>query len=69
MASLAGSRLVVANETQEGRTWDEVKVKQLTAGDPVVPDSCEKTAFVFRPTFKLMFVGNIAPEIGTLDER
>src|SRR5690606_34342793 len=35
LAALAGSRLVTAQETQEGRSWDEAKVKSISGGDPV----------------------------------
>jgi putative DNA primase/helicase len=33
LAKLRGSRLVVAQETQQGRNWDEAKIKAITGGD------------------------------------
>jgi putative DNA primase/helicase len=33
IAKLRGARLVVATETQEGRAWDEVKLKLFTGSD------------------------------------
>jgi putative DNA primase/helicase len=35
LAALRGARLVTATETQEGRRWDETKVKLLTGGDQI----------------------------------
>jgi len=35
LAKLHGARLVIAQETQEGRHWDEPKVKALTGGDKI----------------------------------
>jgi putative DNA primase/helicase len=35
LAKLAGARLVVAQETQKGRRWDETKIKALTGGDKI----------------------------------
>jgi putative DNA primase/helicase len=33
LAGLRGKRLVIAQETNEGRRWDEAKIKTLTGGD------------------------------------
>ena len=68
IAMLRGVRLAVANETQEGRRWDEAKVKQLSGGDAVAARFMGKDWFQFRPTHKLVVVGNHAPTIGTVDE-
>lgn len=68
IAMLRGVRLAVANETQEGRRWDEAKVKQLSGGDAVAARFMGKDWFQFRPTHKLVVVGNHAPTIGTIDE-
>ena len=35
MAMLAGARLVLTTETEEGQHWAEAKLKTLTGGDPV----------------------------------
>jgi putative DNA primase/helicase len=68
LASLAGSRLVVASETEEGRKWSEARVKQLTGGDPIRARFMRQNSFQFQPTFKLLFCGNHAPHISNLDE-
>jgi putative DNA primase/helicase len=68
IAMLRGVRLAVANETQEGRRWDEAKVKQLSGGDSVAARFMGRDWFQFRPTHKLVVVGNHAPTISTIDE-
>ena len=35
LAHLRGARLVTATETEEGRRWDEAKLKKLTGGDAI----------------------------------
>jgi putative DNA primase/helicase len=35
LAKLRGARLVVATETQQGRRWDEAKLKAITGGDKI----------------------------------
>lgn len=68
MAGLAGARLVTAQETQEGRRWDEQKVKTLTSADKVQARFMREDFFEFEPTFKLVFAGNHKPEIRNLDD-
>jgi P4 family phage/plasmid primase-like protien len=61
LASLVGARLVTASETQEGRAWDEQRIKAVTGGDPMSARLLFKDFFTFRPTFKLIFIGNYKP--------
>lgn len=68
MAGLAGARLVTAQETQEGRRWDEQKVKTLTSSDRVQARFMRENFFEFTPNFKLVFAGNHKPEIRNLDD-
>lgn len=68
MAGLAGARLVTAQETQAGRSWDEAKVKMLTSNDKVQARFMREDFFEFEPNFKLVFAGNHKPEIRNLDE-
>lgn len=68
LADLKGARLVTAQETQEGRRWDESKVKALTGGDRVKARFMAKDFFEFTPTFKLVFAGNHKPGIANLDD-
>jgi putative DNA primase/helicase len=65
---LRGARLAIATETQEGRRWDDAKVKQLTGGDRIVARHMRQDWFEFEPTFKLIVVGNHAPQIATVDD-
>jgi P4 family phage/plasmid primase-like protien len=68
LAKLAGARLVTAAETQEGRRWDEQRVKELTGGDEVTARFMRENFFNFWPKFLLLFYGNHRPEIRNLDE-
>lgn len=61
LASLVGARLVTAAETQQGRAWDEQRIKAATGGDPMAARMMFKNFFTFRPTFKLLFTGNYKP--------
>jgi putative DNA primase/helicase len=67
LADLRGARLVAANETQEGRAWDEAKIKQATGGDKISARFLNRDRFEFTPTFKLLFVGNHKPKIANID--
>ncbi len=67
MAALRGARLVVASETQEGRYWDESKVKLATGGDSIRARFMHKDSFEYVPQFKLAFLGNHKPRIHNLD--
>lgn len=68
LASLFGTRLVTAQETQEGRAWDEAKVKSITGGDPVTARLMRENFFTYTPQFKLLFAGNHKPKIHNLDD-
>jgi putative DNA primase/helicase len=68
LASLMGARLVVAQETDEGRKWDEAKIKALTGGDPVTARFMRQDFFTFIPKFTLIIAGNHKPTIQTVDE-
>lgn len=68
LAGLVGARLVTAIETQEGRAWDTQRVKALTGGDEMKARFMRQDFFAFRSTFKIMMVGNFAPEIKGADD-
>jgi putative DNA primase/helicase len=67
LASLVGSRLVSSSETQEGRSWDEAKIKAITGGDKITARFMHRDFFTYDPQFKLIFLGNHKPEIRNLD--
>jgi putative DNA primase/helicase len=68
VAKLCGSRLVVAQETQQGRPWDEAKIKAITGGDKQTARFMRQDFFDFFPTFKLFIVGNHKPTLKNVDE-
>lgn len=68
LAMLRGARLVTASETEEGRPWAEARIKQLTGGDTITARFMRQDFFQYRPTFKLMIVGNHKPILHTVDE-
>ena len=67
VAKLCGKRLVIAQETQEGRRWDEVKLKNLTGGDPLTARFMRQDFFDFVPTFKLFIASNHRPRLYSVD--
>nr|WP_290428517.1 phage/plasmid primase, P4 family [Defluviimonas salinarum] len=67
LAMLAGARLVTASETQEGRSWDEPRIKSLTGGDPITARFMRQDNFTFRPQFKLILSGNHQPMLRNVD--
>lgn len=68
LAQLAGSRLVTASETQQGRSWDETRIKQMTGGDPITARRMRADPFTFQPQFKLIIAGNHEPALRSVDE-
>ena len=68
LAKLRGARLVVAQETQKGRRWDETKIKALTGGDKITARFMRQDFFDFVPTFKLFICGNHKPRLASVDE-
>ncbi len=68
LAALAGARLVTASETDEGKPWDEPKIKQLTGGDPVTARWMRGNPFTFTPQFKLVIAGNHPPVLRNVDD-
>ena len=66
-ADLMGRRLVVANETEQGRRLSSVTVKTLTSVDPI--NACRKYEhpFIFTPTHKVFLAGNHRPVIRDTD--
>jgi putative DNA primase/helicase len=68
LARLQGARLVTATETQEGRSWDEARLKQLTGGDTITARFMRENSFQFVPVFKLVVSGNHKPGLKGLDD-
>jgi putative DNA primase/helicase len=68
IAKLMGARLVVAQETQKGRRWDEAKIKNLTGGDRLTARYMRGDFFDFNPTHKLLISGNHKPTLRSVGE-
>lgn len=67
IADLVGRRLVVVQETEEGRRFAEATVKQLTGGDVVRARRMRQDFFEFRPTHKLWMAANHKPNVRGTD--
>lgn len=67
LAMLHGRRLVTASETEEGRRWDEAKLKRVTGSDRISARFMRGNFFEFEPTFKLLFAGNYRPSMRSAD--
>jgi putative DNA primase/helicase len=65
IARLAGARMVVCSEVNEGDRFDEAKVKQLTGGDTITARFMRQDHFTFTPTHQLWLMGNTRPEVRT----
>jgi putative DNA primase/helicase len=59
---------VVASEIDQGRRWNEARIKALSGGDPVKARLMRQDFFEFRPQFKLLVVGNNKPSLRGVDE-
>jgi putative DNA primase/helicase len=68
LAKLQGVRLAIAHETQQGRHWDEAKIKTLTGGDKLTGRFMRQDFFDFVPTHKFLISGNHKPSLTGIDE-
>src|SRR3954462_11899159 len=60
--------MVCASETEEGRAWAEVRIKQLTGGDTISARFMRQDFFEYRPQFKLTVIGNHKPVLRNVDD-
>lgn len=68
LAMLAGARLVMTTETEEGRAWAEARIKAMTGGDPVTARFMRQDYFTYFPAFKLTISGNHKPALSSVDD-
>ena len=68
LAKLRGARLLVAQETEEGRAWAESRIKAMTGGDPIAARFMRQDFFTYVPQFKLLIAGNHKPSLRGVDE-
>ena len=68
LAMLDGPRVVLAQETEQGRKWAETRIKALTGGDAITARRMRQDFYPFQPKFKLLIAGNNKPALTTVDE-
>lgn len=68
LAGLRGARFVASIETEQGRRWNESKIKTITGGDKVSARFMRQDFFEYTPHFKLVIAGNHKPSIRNVDE-
>ena len=67
LADLRGARLVLSQETEQGRALAEAKIKAMTGGDKIKARFMRQDFFEFQPVFKLVMAGNHRPVIRNPD--
>ncbi|KAB2929146.1 MAG: hypothetical protein F9K24_20695 [Leptonema illini] len=67
VARLQGLRMVAASEIEDGRRWNESRIKDLTGGDTITARFLHKEFFTFKPEFKLWIAGNHKPGLRGTD--
>jgi len=68
VARLAGARLVISVEVDEGKRLAEGLLKALTGGDTVAARFLYREFFEFRPQFKLWLAANSRPRVRAEDD-
>lgn len=68
LARLAGARLVLGVEVEDGKRLAEGLLKQLTGGDTVTARFMYQDFFEYRPQFKLWLGANHRPRVSASDE-
>lgn len=68
LAGLRGARMVTSIETEQGRRWNESKIKAITGGDKISARFMRQDFFEYTPQFKLVIAGNHKPSIRNVDE-
>ena len=67
VARLAGARLVISVEVDDGKALAEGLLKLLTGGDTVAARFLYRETFEFRPVFKLWLAANDRPRVNADD--
>ena len=68
LASLTGTRMMIASELPEGRRFDEPLIKDLTGGDTIKVRFLHQEFFEFKPQAKVWMFGNHKPTVRGTDE-
>ena len=67
LAGLRGARLVLANETEVGKSWAEARIKMMTGADTITARFMRQDFFEYTPQFLLIAVGNHKPAFRNVD--
>lgn len=67
IASLRGARMVLVSETEEGRPWNDARLKTLVAGDKTSARVMRGDPFEFQPVGKWWIAGNHSPVLRNPD--
>jgi putative DNA primase/helicase len=65
LAQLAGARLVVASELDDGQRFAEARIKQLTGRDSINARFLYGQPFTFQPSQTIWMLGNTRPQART----
>ena len=68
VAELAGARMILTSETEQGQKLNENLIKDLTGGESMRGRNLYENAFTFMPTGKLWCCGNHKPTIRGTDD-
>lgn len=63
LAQLAGARLVVCSELEDGQKFAEARVKQLTGRDTINARFMRQNPFDFTPSHTFLLIGNHMPSM------
>ena len=60
-AQLVGKRLGIVSEISSDRSFNEALIKELVSGDNVTARHIQQSAFEYKPTAKIVMIGNHKP--------
>lgn len=63
LASLVGVRIVVTPESEEGKKFNEARMKQLTGKDPIAARRMHQDFFTFNPSHSVYLPTNHEPNV------
>jgi P4 family phage/plasmid primase-like protien len=67
LAVLMGSRLVTSSEIEQGKSWNDKRIKELTGQDTITANFMRCDPFTFVPNFKLIISSNNKPRFNNVD--